>query len=232
LRRKGVPRAVAAGLLVLGVLIGLAGYYVASPHGTTTVSGVKTATSVMSATATEFITINETAPETQTIALTTTLTQTVTRLATAPTTTETVTATASVNYSVTSTSTATATTTTATTTTAITTVFLSPTTTVTSTQTPYSNITVINFVCESGAAQASTCYVGLKNTGNALDLAVSCSLAGGTSTLTGAPVPISPGSTVVATCTGAPSDTFSGETAQGTFAFYSGEMVSFTGIYS
>ena len=237
MRRNGVSRRVAAGMLVAGIIIGLVGSYAGFFNQARNSPETETVTSKLTVTAMRPITVNQTTTQRQTAApSTTTRTETRTR----ETTVTVFTATSSANYSTASTSIApTTTTTTATVTmtasgnpTGTTTEFLAPTTTVTVTQSSSAIITVTNVACESGAAQNSTCFVGMENTGNALDLVVTCSLSSGTSVLKGGPVPISAGGLAVAICTGAPADTTPGEPVQGIFTFYSGAVINFTGIYS
>ena len=94
------------------------------------------------------------------------------------------------------------------------------------------NITVTTLSCTHGAMAASACTVQLENTGNAPASAVSCSLAGATSTLAGAPLALPSGTTTGATCTGSPANTVPGQPVEGTFTLSSGIIVSFSGTYA
>jgi parallel beta-helix repeat protein len=83
MRRNGIPNAMAVGLLIAGILIGVTGYYVATPHQTKVVTQTETTTAKSTTTAT--LTIPTTTTETSTIptTMTTALTTTVTAPATA-----------------------------------------------------------------------------------------------------------------------------------------------------
>lgn len=55
MRRNGAPNAIAAGLLVVAVLIGLTGYYVATTYQTKIVTQTETATVKLATTATQTV---------------------------------------------------------------------------------------------------------------------------------------------------------------------------------
>lgn len=60
MRRKGVSNAIAAGLLVVGILIGLTGYYVATTYQTKVVIQTETTTARLTTTATQSVHLTST----------------------------------------------------------------------------------------------------------------------------------------------------------------------------
>jgi chitodextrinase len=85
MRRSGASNAIAAGLLVAGILIGMAGFYVATPYRTRTLTQTETATARLTTTATE--TLPTTMTDVVTMVEATTLNRTVTSVNTVETST-------------------------------------------------------------------------------------------------------------------------------------------------